>query len=98
MAAYRLTSAASDDIATIFVEAFKRFGLAQADKYHNGLTKTFDFLSSFPRAARLRDEIDPPVRAFRFKSHMIIYELDKDDVVIVLRVRYGHEDWIEYIS
>ncbi len=69
------------------------FGLAQADKYHDGMTAAFEFLADYPRAARLREEIDPSVRAYNYKSHLIVYDLDDDDTAIVLRVRHGHEDW-----
>jgi toxin ParE1/3/4 len=93
---YQLTQAASDDIADIFIEGLALFGLAQADKYHDGLTAAFEFLADFPRAARLRAEIDPPVRAYRYKSHMILYDLGDDDAVLILRVRHGHEDWIPH--
>jgi toxin ParE1/3/4 len=82
----------------IFIEGLALFGLAQADKYHDGLTHVFEFLADFPRAARLRAEINPPVRAYRYQSHMILYDLDDDDIVIVLRVRHGHEDWIPYAN
>lgn len=74
------------------------FGLDQADKYHEGLTAAFAFLADYPRAARVRFEITPPVRAYRYKSHMIIYEIDDNDAVIILRVRHGHEDWLPYAS
>lgn len=94
MARYRLTQAASDDIARIFTEGLVLFGLAQTDRYHDGLTATFEFLANYPRAARLREEINPPVRAHRYRSHMIIYELAPDDAVVILRVRHGHEDWL----
>ena len=93
MPAYRLTEAASADIEAIFVEGLLLFGLAQADKYHDGLTVTFEFLADYPRAARLREEIDPPVRAYNYKSHLIVYDLGENETIIVLRVRHGHEDW-----
>ena len=47
----------------------------------------------FPRAARERLEIDPPVRAHPYKSHMVVYVIEGDDVLI-LGVRHGHEDWM----
>ncbi len=94
MGAYRLTQAASDDIAAVFIEGQALFGLAQADKYHTGLAEAFQFLADFPRAARMRDEIDPPVRVYRYRSHMIVYDLADTDTVIVLRVRHGREDWL----
>jgi toxin ParE1/3/4 len=90
---YRLAAAASDDIAQIFLYGLEQFGLPQADKYHDGLTATFEFLADYPRAARLRTEISAPVRAHRYKSHLIIYEIGAGGTVIVLRVRHAREDW-----
>lgn len=93
MPAYRLAEAASADIVAIFIEGLALFGLVQTDKYHDGLTATFEYLADYSCAARLREEIEPPVRAYNYKSHLIVYDLGDDDTVIVLRVRHGHEDW-----
>jgi toxin ParE1/3/4 len=95
---YQLTQAAADDIQSIFIEGLTLFGLAQADKYHDGLTATFEFLADFPRSARLREEIRPPVRAYRYKSHMILYDLGPDDAVVILNICHGREDWIPYAN
>lgn len=93
MPAYRFTRAATDDLVAIYLEGLDRFGVAQADRYHDGLQRTFAFLAETPRAARLREEIDPPVRAHPFKAHIIVYD-EADDGVLILRVRHGREDWI----
>ena len=90
---YRLSRKAEQDIGAIFQTGFVQFGLAQADAYHEGLEKTFAFLAHYPRAARERLEIDPPVRIHPYKSHLVVYELDGRDIVI-LRVRHGREDWM----
>ena len=94
MPAYRLTQAASDDLVDIYLHGLAEFGQAQADTYHDGLTATFDFLTEYPRAARVRDEITPPVRAHPHRSHLIVYELDAEGSVVILRVRHGREDWM----
>ena len=70
-----------------------RFGLAQADRYHDGPEAAFVFLSEYPRAALLRHEIDPPVRAHRYKAHLIVYEIEAEGGIVVLRVRHSREDW-----
>ena len=70
----------------------EQFGTAKADEYSTGLIRTVHFLASYPRAARERGEIVPPVRAHTYKSHVLIYEVEGEDI-IVLRVRHGHEDW-----
>ena len=93
MPAYRLTNAAVADLAHVFRGGIDFFGPAQAAAYHAGLEATFAFLGEFPRAARERTEIDPPVRAYRYKAHLVVYEIGDDDVVLILRVRHGREDW-----
>jgi toxin ParE1/3/4 len=91
---FRLTRAAADDLTAIFLEGIKQFGLPQADAYHEGLNAIFAFLSDYPNAARLREEISPPVRMHPYKAHLVIYDVEDDDEVIILRVRHGREDWI----
>ncbi|MCC4234099.1 type II toxin-antitoxin system RelE/ParE family toxin [Sphingobium soli] len=94
MPRFRLTRAAVDDLKAIFLEGIEQFGLPQADAYHEGLSAIFAFLADYPHAARLREEISPPVRVHPYKAHLVIYEVDDDDEVIILRVRHGREDWI----
>lgn len=91
---YRLTRAASHDLTAIFLDGLERFGLHQADEYHERLAATFAFLADYPRAAREREEIDPPVRVHPCKAHLVIYEIGPDDRVLILRVRHGREDWL----
>ncbi|GHD04256.1 type II toxin-antitoxin system RelE/ParE family toxin [Novosphingobium pokkalii] len=94
MPRFRLTHAAADDLAAIFLEGIEQFGLPQADAYHEGLGAIFAFLAGYPHAARLREEISPPVRAYPYKAHLVIYDVGGDDEVIILRVRHGREDWM----
>jgi toxin ParE1/3/4 len=93
MARYRLSRAASDDISHIFLDGMARFGLMQADRYHEGMAAAFDFLADYPQAARLREEIRPPVRVHPYRSHLIIYDIMHDGRILILRVRHGREDW-----
>ncbi len=93
MPSYRFTKAATDDLLTIYLAGLEQFGVAQADRYHDGLERTFAFLAETPRAARMREELNPPVRAHPFKAHIIVYD-ETGDGVLILRVRHGREDWI----
>lgn len=95
MPTYRLSRAANDDISHIFFEGLRLFGATQANKYHDGLIATFEFLSDHPRAARLREEADDPFRAWTYNAHVVVYDVDEDDEsIIVVRVRHGREDWM----
>lgn len=90
---YRLARRAEDDLDAIYTAGAEAFGAAQADAYAAGLIRTFQFLASYPRAARERSEATPPVRAHPYKSHLIVYVIEGDDI-LVARVRHAHEDWL----
>ena len=91
--AYRLTHRAEEDVIALYLTGIEEFGEAVAEKYQDGLWRAFAFLSDYPAAARERLEITPSVRAHPYNSHMIVYVIDGDDVLI-LAVRHGREDWI----
>ncbi len=90
---YRLSEDADNDIVHLYAEGVKQFGLKQADHYHDALFDMFDLLAVNPEMARERAEFTTPVRVHRFQSHMIIYEIDGNDILII-RVRHGREDWM----
>ena len=90
--AYRLSRKAEDDIRSIYVFSARAFGVDQAERYFEGLFETFEFLVRFPRAARLRTELAHDSRAHPYKSHLIFYRLDGEDIFIQ-RIRHVSEDW-----
>ncbi|MBB2971698.1 toxin ParE1/3/4 [Mesorhizobium sp. RMAD-H1] len=69
------------------------FGPAQARKYYDELFEAFDLIAANPRMARERHELSPPMRIHPFKAHLIIYYIDNDDDIFIVRVRHGQEDW-----
>ena len=93
MPRWQLTRHAADDIVQIYLQGLEAFGATQADAYHIALEQLFEFLARYPRAARERHEITPPVRAHPYKAHLIVYEILPDDRILVLRIRHAREDW-----
>jgi len=91
---YRLSRKAEEDIIEIFLQGVERFGLQQAEKYHTLLEKSFQFLAQNPLATHLRTEITPPVRVHPIESHIVIYSVDDEGIVFIIRVRHNHEDWL----
>ncbi|PCH81181.1 MAG: plasmid stabilization protein ParE [Hyphomicrobiales bacterium] len=91
---FRLSRKADEDIINAYVEGVRDFGVVQAEKYHAELERVFQLLSDSPKLARERKEITPPVRIYPHGSHMIVYSLDEEDNVLIIRVRHGREDWI----
>ena len=93
MRRYALSRKAEEDIIDIFMYGVTQFGTHQAERYHDLLEKTFQFLAENPEAARERTEIAPPVRIHPIESHIVIYTLDESGDIFIVRVRHGREDW-----
>ncbi|MBE0510272.1 MAG: type II toxin-antitoxin system RelE/ParE family toxin [Gammaproteobacteria bacterium] len=91
--AYRLSRKAEEDILEIFASGAERFGVRQAELYHIELEHRFRFLAENPLAARVHDELHPPIRIYPFASHLIVYNVLDDGEVYIIRVRHGHEAW-----
>lgn len=91
--AHKLSRAAEEDIVSIYVEGAALFGFDQAERYHAELEQVFRFLADNPEAARERMEISPPVRCHPHGSHIVIYLIQDDRDVLILRVRHAREDW-----
>ena len=91
--AYRLTRNAQDDLIGLYGWSIAEFGIVQAERYRRGLEEAFAFLSEFPLAARERAGVAPSVRAHPYKSHLIVYLLEGEGILIV-GIRHGREDWI----
>ena len=91
--AFTLSRKAEDDLIEIYIEGASRFGVVQADQYHKEIGVVIDLLSDNPRIARERFEISPPVRIHPFHSHLIVYMVDDNNDVFIVRIRHGHEEW-----
>ena len=91
---YTLSRKAEEDIIDIFLWGAEQFGLQQAEHYHTLLEKSFEFLAENPLAAHLRTEITPPVRVHPIESHIIVYTVDEQGGIFIVRVRHGCEDWL----
>ncbi len=91
--ACRLTRAAERDIIRAYVEGVRTFGAAQAEACHARLERTFDLIAASPRLAHERTEITPPIRIHPCGAHVIVYVVDPNDDVPIVRLRHGREDW-----
>jgi len=91
--AYKLSRKADVDIINIYVEGVRDFGVVQAEKYHAGLERVFGLIADNPKIARERAEITPPARFHPHGSHIIIYDVEANGDVLIVRVRHSREDW-----
>ena len=88
---YRLTPAARNDLADIWLYTAQQWEVTQADRYTDILEDTLERLLFMPEMARERPEFDPPVRIHPSAEHLIIYRIDNDHLA-VLRVLGAGQD------
>jgi toxin ParE1/3/4 len=84
---------AEEDIIAIAEQSVRMFGSAQARRYYDELFAVLDLIAANPRMAREREEISPPVRIHPFKAHLVVYRIEENGAIFVIRIRHGHEDW-----
>lgn len=90
---FSLSVEVEEDIIAIAEQGVRMFGSAQARRYHDELFAVFDLIAADPRMVRERGEISPPVRIHPFKAHLVVYRIEENGTIFVIRVRHGHEEW-----
>lgn len=88
----RLSPQAANDLEHLYLDGVAHFGRRQTDTYVGGLRRVFELIAANPQMAGLRVEITPPVRAHPHGSHIVIYEITAEQVLI-LRIRHARENW-----
>lgn len=89
---FRTSLRADEDIADAYVAGAIRFGVAQAERYQDGLFAAFQMLANNPLMARERHELTPPVRIHPYQAHLIVY-IEDGSSILVIRVLHGRQDW-----
>lgn len=92
MAEYRLAPRARADLRNVWRRSVEHWGRAHADKHFRELLGILDLIAQAPGIARLRKEIDPPVRLHPHGPQLIIYR-DGPPVEIV-RILHHRQDWM----
>ena len=88
---FRLSRRAEQDLVAIYLFGYEKFGVAQAERYQEGLFEAIRFVAANPLVMRERCEFRRPIRLFPYSSHIIAYAIVGGDVLIV-RVLHGHQD------
>ncbi|AOF94237.1 type II toxin-antitoxin system RelE/ParE family toxin [Sinorhizobium sp. RAC02] len=94
---YRTTRLADQDIIDLYGHGVRDFGVAQAERYIEGLFSAFELLADNPYIARERTELNPPTHLHPYGSHMIAYVV-QDEGVLIVRVLHGRQDWQTLLS
>ena len=93
MRMYELSLAAAEDIETIFVESIAIFGIQQTEIYVEDLQNCLLLLGEHPGMGQIGDDIRIGYRAFPHQSHVIYYQENADQIIVV-RVLHKHMDAI----
>lgn len=95
IASYRFTKQAQKDIQRLIEQGREQFGIKQVISYFDELEKVFALLAENPNIARLRNELNPPVRVHPFKSLVIVFEETGSAEILILTLRHARENWLE---
>lgn len=80
---YALTRRAERQLRDIQVNTIENFGNRQAIRYLESLKQCFELLALQPRMGRRARNIGPMVRRHEHQSHVILYEISGEMVLIL---------------
>ncbi len=94
---YRLTPRARRDLDIIWDFTAAKWTYERADKYVTGIIEACETLLIHPEQAPEYIEITPPVRIHRYLSHLIVYRLECDHL-LVIRILHMRQNWQKLLS
>lgn len=96
-ARYRLAPRALADLDDIWRFSAEAWSVDQADKHIDELVRVLELIATMPTLAGERSEFEPPVRIHTYQSHLVVYTIAKDHVVIP-RLLGGRQDWVSILK
>ena len=89
---WKLLPSAAADLDAIWDYTADTWSVDQAESYLSGIEHTLELLVAHPELGPEHQEINPPVRLHPHRSHLIIYRLEAE-FVIVLRIGHMRQHW-----
>jgi toxin ParE1/3/4 len=83
MLTLKRTLATDEDLIGIYRYSLKHFGKHQAETYFEGITTALEIICSNPLISPVIDEIRGSFRIYRYRQHIIIYQIESHHVLIV---------------
>lgn len=90
--AYILKGQAELDLEEIWNYTFHKWGIVQAHKYIDDLNDSFKYLSQNPLCCIENLEIQPPVRIYPCHSHLVVYLINSDVQISIIRILHKKMD------
>ncbi|WJH40846.1 type II toxin-antitoxin system RelE/ParE family toxin [Aliirhizobium terrae] len=80
---YRLTARAEADVVKIIRYGIETFGVPQARRYNDELTRCFELLAENPHMGRPALEFGDGVRRHGHARHVVLYEIFEEGVLVL---------------
>lgn len=96
MPEYRLSRRAKTDLADIADYTIKSFGIKQARDYRDALKACFTMLAETPALGRSAEYVEPQLRRFEHKSHVIFY-IPEPHGILIVRVLHNSMDVLRHL-
>lgn len=93
----RILYQAQADLEAIHDYGLRHFGHMDADRYYLGLLDAIGLIVTQPRMSRERPELVDGIRMHGHRSHVIVYRIEMDEIVVV-RVLHNRQDWKRYLG
>lgn len=93
---YRFSNQAVIDGNAIYRASLNMFGQRAADRYFTQMLNSAQFAADNPLFAPERTETSIAVRVRYFGSHLLVYQILDDDIVI-RRIFHQSQDWADLL-
>lgn len=93
---YSFSDEAIEDLSTIFQTGLRNFGAKAAERYYWTIIEAAELAAQYPLSVPIRPELTMEVRVRPVGSHLLVYQFDDPDVVVV-RVLHHLQDWPQHL-
>lgn len=90
---FSLSVEAEEDIIAFTEQGIRMFGSVQARRYHDDLFAVLELIAANPRMALSEKRFRARLGFHPFKADLIVYRIEENGTIFVIRIRHGHEDW-----
>ena len=96
---YKITPRAKTDLQNIWTYTTKQWNENQADGYIQRLYDRFEWLTCYPNAGIVRDDIKAGYRSVSQDKHIIFYMVDRDaEHIAIIGILHKSMDYIAHLG
>lgn len=92
----RYSTEAHNDLVGIIFYGNENFGPAQSSKYVAQIKNAIELIGLNPEMARLRTELERPVRIQTVGAHMVVFDVE-DGMIVIVRILSAGQNLPDHI-